>query len=163
MIHRYQFLELDFFANDQGGKKESASNWWRLEVETMKRGLNLKEKLFRYFTKLKIISRVSKISWGHHYVSRASRPKTASKIADVSLWWVVACWLNQLVRVLKRQNWALSAPTVEKIGGVESCKKCQVFHGYLTHICLLGHHRRSCWQNNICLKVWTFILLICVQ
>ena len=69
-------------------------------------------------------------------MSRAGRPKTASKIADVSLWWVVACWLNQLVRVLKRQNWALSAPTVEKIGGVESCKKCQVFHGYLTHICV---------------------------
>ena len=53
-------------------------------------------------------------------------PKTASKIADVSLWWLHA--LDQLVRVLKRQNWALSAPSVEKIGGKEGCKKCQVFH-----------------------------------
>ena len=59
-------------------------------------------------------------------------PKTASKIADVSLWWLHA--LDQLVRVLKRQNWALSAPTVEKIGGEERVAKNAKYFMGIAHI-----------------------------
>ena len=68
-------------------------------------------------------------------------PKTASKIADVSLWWLHAP--NQLVRVLKRQNWALSAPTVEKIGEGRVAKNAKYFVASISHICL-DHRRRSC-------------------
>ena len=38
------------------------------------------------------------------------------------------------VRVLKRQNWAVSAPTVEKIGGAGGAKNAKHFKGYLTHM-----------------------------
>ena len=38
------------------------------------------------------------------------------------------------VRVLKRQNWAVSAQTVEKIGGAGGAKNVKHFKGYLTHM-----------------------------
>ena len=118
---------------------------------------------FRYFTKLKIISRVSKISWGHHYMSSWPPQNGLKDCRRLTL--VGGCMLAQP---------ACACPEEAKLGtfgtdrgkdwgGWELQKMPSISWVSHTYMCLLGHHRRSCWQNNICLKVWTFILLICVQ
>ena len=146
-----QFWELDVSEKYQGGKKE-----YLICSDGLK---------FRPIWKKIIFNVLQNWNWFQlcpKYLDCTSTclvgPKTASKIADVSLWWLHAP--NQLVRVLKRQNWALSAPTVEKIGEGRVAKNAKYFVASISHICL-DHRRRSCWRIEILISYWFVCNSVC--